>query len=179
MATTKQSQERLRLAVREALPKVLREGGLAGVLGGGDALHHDRDAGAGSGQCGQPESVRAAVGGERPGAAALSALRLRGTACQAAGADSTSEKGTQEQSRQRCAPQLTPQSPRQVARAAAPRFERPRPARRYALPRPTCPISGPVPPLPATVQRSRIIAARLAGTLPLRGTRRRSPSPSG
>ena len=85
MATIEQFQERLRQAVREALQKCLAEGDLPKAQEG-EALHDDRDSRPGSGRCGQLGSVRAAVGGKRNGAAALSALWLRGKAHQAAGA---------------------------------------------------------------------------------------------
>ena len=85
MATIEEFQERLRLAVREALQKVLAEGDLPEAGQGEAQFTDDRDSRPGGGRCRQPGSVRAAVGGKRHGTAALSALWLRRTAHQAAG----------------------------------------------------------------------------------------------
>jgi len=61
----------------------------SGGPGGGGAIYDDRGPRPGGWRCGQPGGVRAGVGGKRPGAAALSALRLRGTFAQCPGFPST------------------------------------------------------------------------------------------
>jgi hypothetical protein len=95
MATIERFQERVRRAVHDALPKVLAEGDLPDTQEGEARLTTIETLALAAGDAVSLEvfELQLAESGKWHGAAALPALRLRGTACQTAGSHAANAPG--------------------------------------------------------------------------------------